>query len=228
MSMKKILIVANLGSVIEKGKSILNRSEFMIFSTKSGNEALSIHRKEQVDLIIADLETEDLGGDQLCSTLRSVNELKNVSFILICRRSEQDLGRAADCKVNAVLTKPLVPEELLAKVGQLLNISERKSYRVLIKITVEGKYRNEPFFCSSRDISSSGILIETEKSLERGDLISCSFFLPGSRRIATQGQVMRIIGESGDIRRYGVRFQTLSREDVNALDEFVRMESQQE
>ena len=55
--------------------------------------------------------------------------------------------------------------EIIEKVGQLLEIPERKSYRVLLKVTINGRLTTETFYCSSQNISASGILIETEKTL---------------------------------------------------------------
>lgn len=221
-TMKKILIVADLNSTIEQGKTILARSDFRVFSTRSGKEALLIHEAEKVDLIIADLESQDLRGDQLCSMIRADENLKKVSVIMLCRNRQDDLERIEECKANAVLTKPLAAKEFLSQVSRLLSVSERKSYRVLIRITVDGKFKNEPFFCTSRNLSSSGILIETVKTLDKGDAIACSFFLPQSRQILAHGEVMRIIKDSGELHQYGVRFLALSPEDITALDEFIR------
>jgi len=223
--MKKVLLVDSLKILIEKERTILNRADIKIFTASSSQEALAIHTKEKVDLIVADLDMPGISGDKLCATIRNQEDLKHVSFILVCGGSESDLHRVARCKANLHLTKPIRPLQFIESVSRLLDIPERKSYRVLLKATVNGKFGNEPFFCSSQDISVSGLLLETDKSLEKGDIMNCSFFLPGAERIVVDAQVMRIVKNDDTAIRYGVRFIDLKPVSKAALNAFIEKRS---
>ncbi|MEJ2695470.1 MAG: response regulator [Candidatus Sulfobium sp.] len=223
--MKKILIVDDVHAFIEKEKSILNRSDFTIFTTTSSREALELHRSEKMDLIVMDLEMPELNGDELCSQIRRDPVLQQVSVIIVGTNSDSDMNRFKRCQANAYITKPIRPLQLLEKVSQLLDIPERKSYRVLLKVSVNGKSPGETFFCSSQNISTSGILIETDKKLEKGDSISCSFFLPGAERITADAEVMRVAANGTDAYHYGVRFLDLKSHHRASIDSFIKSKS---
>ena len=223
--MKKILIVDDLRAFIDKEQSILNRSDFKIFTTTSSQEALQLHRAEKMDLIVLDLDMPELNGDDLCSLIRKDPRAQNVSVIAVGTDSESDRNRAKRCQANAYVTKPIRPLQLLEKVSQLLEIPERKSYRVLLKITVNGESTSDSFFCSSHNISTSGILIETEKILNRGDSISCSFFLPGAERISTDAQIVRVATNGTGSFHYGAHFTNLDPRHRASIDSFVKKKS---
>ena len=222
MSMKKILIVDDLASFVDKEKSILNRADFKIYTAMSGEEALKIHKADQMDMIVTDLEMPGLPGDKLCSIIRQDETLKNVSVIIVCSNSAADRAKVARCQANAYITKPIRPIEFLEKVSQLLDIPERQSYRVLLKVKVKGKATDEGFFCSSRNISVTGLLIETDKILEKGDIISCSFFLPKSECIVTDAEVMRVVKSDEKTHQYGVRYLDISPRFRSSIESFIK------
>lgn len=223
--MKKVLLVNDVKTLVEKERTILNRSDIEIFTAVSSEEALAIHRKEKVDLIIADLDMPGISGDKLCTMIRNEEDLKHVSFIMVCGGSESDLHRIARCKANVHVKKPIRPLQFLESVSSLLDIPERKSYRVLLKATVDGKFGNEPFFCSSQDISATGLLLETDKTLERGDIMNCSFFLPGAVKVVTDAEVVRVVKNEDGMLRYGVRYVGLQPVFKASIDTFIEKRS---
>lgn len=223
--MKKILLVADLRAIVEQQKTILNRADFRIFTATSGKEALDIHNVEGMDLIVADLDTPGISGDTLCSMIRKDDQNKEVSFILLCNSSPSELSRVKRCNANTHLIKPIRPVQFLEKVSLLLDIPERQSYRVLLKVKIKGKATDNAFFCSSRNISVSGLLIETDKLLLKGDIISCSFFLPGSECIVTDAEVMRNIRNEDGSMQYGVRYLNIDPRYRAAIEKFIASKS---
>ncbi|HLO26770.1 MAG TPA: response regulator, partial [Geobacteraceae bacterium] len=123
--MKKILLVNSVILYYEKNKSLLNRSEFEVFTAVSGGEALRVHRDKKMDLIVADLNMPQMSGDELCSIIRTEKEFRNVSILLTCRDTPDELERIAQSGANAWITKPIDSGQFLAKIGQLLAISIR-------------------------------------------------------------------------------------------------------
>jgi len=223
---KKILIVDNLKDMLERERTILNRLSFEIFTTSTGHEALSVHKEQQVDLMVIALDLPDMSGDKLCSSIRNNSALKQVSIIMTCNHDPDSIKRATRCGANAHITKPFHSGQLIEQVTKLLSIPQRQSYRVLLRISIKGNFANEPFFCSSHDISSAGIMIETDKQLAKGDLLSCSFFIPGFGKIVSEGEVMRA-DNSTDVPRYGIRFRYLDSEYKNGIDSFIADRSEQ-
>ncbi|MBI5073940.1 MAG: response regulator [Nitrospirae bacterium] len=217
---KKILIVDNLEDMLEREKTILNRVSFEIFTASTGHEALSVHREHRVDLMVISLDLPDMSGDKLCSSIRKEADLRQVSVIMTCSNDADCIERATRCGANAHITKPFHSGQLTEQVTKLLSIPQRQSYRVLLRISIKGSFDNKAFFCSSRDISATGIMIETDKQLAKGDLLSCSFFLPGFGKINVDGEIMRT-DNSGAIARYGVRFRYLDPACKNGIDTFI-------
>jgi CheY-like chemotaxis protein len=223
--MKKVLVVDYLRAHVDKEKTILDRSDIKIFAATSVEEALALHKAEIVDVIIVALDMPDMSGDKLCSIVRRDDALKHVAVIIACSASRADIERVTRCGANAHVTKPIRPVEFLETVTRFLDVPERKSYRVLLKATVNGKFANEPFYCSSQNISVSGLLIETEKALERGDVLSCSFFLPGSECIVAGAEIMREVKGLGNTISYGVRFINLRPAFKTAIETFIEKRS---
>jgi DNA-binding response OmpR family regulator len=219
---KKVLIVDGLRALLAKEEGILSRQDFLLFTANSGGEALSLHRKEKVDLIITGLSMEDMDGEAFCTAIRDDKDLNRVSIIIVCANSRAEIERSSKCKANACVTRPIEPLKLLTEVGRLLDIQGRKSYRVVLKVTVDGRSGTASFFCSSRNISASGILIETERSLEKGGKITCAFFLPKSEHIVAEGEIMRVVPIAGNTFQYGIRYIDLRPDHRSAIEEFVR------
>lgn len=218
--MKKILIVDKLDAIIEKRKSMLSRSEFAILTATSGEEAVRIHREEKVDLILTELDMPVMSGDALCSKVRSDPELKKVSVIIVCSNGDSDVRRCQACGANDYVAKPVNSNELSQKVGALLSVPARLSMRLLIKVSVKGKFRGESFFASSKNISATGILIETEKVLEKGDVITCGYFL-GADQVESDGQVVRVVRMAEGRNDYGVKFKGMNASTKAKIDQYV-------
>ncbi len=224
--MKKILLATSPKTLIDTEKGILNRTDLKIFTTTSGKEALSIHRDEKVDLAILELEMPEINGDTLCSIIRKDDELKKVSLIIICNNNLSDMKRYSKCRANSYIAIPINPVILMEKVSELINISERKSYRVILNASVNGQHMNQSFLCYSRDISSSGILIETDKVLAAGDTILCSFYLRNSI-IISEGKVVRSDKKTieSDINQYGINFSDLTPNSKSTIEAYIKGKS---
>ena len=215
-------------TILEKEKSLLNREGIKLFSAATTDDVLSTHRVEKVDIIIVELHTPGMKSEELCSTIRSDKILSKVSMIILCPDNTADIEKSTRCKANAVLTLPMDPAKLLEKVRQLLEISWREAYRVLVSVNVSGTSKDKSFFCRSGNISITGMLIETEKGFEKGDQLACSFFLPDSVQIKTTGEIVRVMKQVAGSKtcQYGIRFSALPAEAKSAIEVFVERKSQ--
>lgn len=221
--MKKILIADALKALLAKEKSFLDRASVKMFTAATNDDILAVHRAEQVNLIISQLDMTGMKSDQLYAAIRNDGELRKVSLIMICNGGPGDREHAERCTANAVMTKPVDTALLLKKVQDLLDISWRESYRVLLSVNVTGTSKESSFFCRSENISTTGLLVETDRGLKEGDRVVCSFFLPGARQIVAPGEIVRSIdsAQKAGQRRYGVKFDKLTPEAKSAIDAFV-------
>jgi DNA-binding response OmpR family regulator len=204
--MKKIIIADSLRDFIEQDVSLIAGQDNKVFYIKSVQEALDIHRKEKVNLIIITLDYPDLSCERLCSVIRADKVLKTVSILIVCSDKFSDIERCLKCGASDYITRPLSPAAFLWKVSRLLNVSERTSYRVIVKVVNMDDHKAAHIFCASKNISSSGVLLETDVIFNKGNRLICSFFLPNSIRIVANGEIMRINDKENGFKEYGVRF----------------------
>lgn len=220
--MKKILVLRDIKADADKKGGILSRAAFRIITADSNPEVLEMHKQENFDLIITKLKSSGLDGDDLCSLIRKDEKLRKVSVIIVCGYNKIEVDRSSNCGANAVLTMPLSTDELSSLVFNLLNIPRREAYRVIINVQVNGKHDNKSFLCSSVNISSTGILIETANKLDLGDKVSCSFFLPGVKKMTLNGTIVRCHTKSVDIYEYGIKFDRVNLEDRASIEAFIQ------
>ena len=220
--MKKVLIVDHLEPFLEQETRILSNRGLQILTATSGEEAIAVHKKDTVNLIVTALNMPEMSGDKLCSQIRRDKGLKSVSVIILCENKKADLDRCARCGANSFVTRPLDPAQLLEKVSQLIDIPKRSGMRVLIKVFVKGKLKSQAFFCTSVNISKSGILLEVDRALSKDDLITCAFFVPGADSITVDCEITRMLQISKEIFHCGAKFLNLSPRQVSSIEAFVR------
>ena len=204
--MKKIIIADSLKDFIKQHVSQIAGYDNKVFYIKSAQEALDLHRKERANLIIITLDYSDLSCEQLCSFIRGDEVLKVVSILIVCSEKLSDIERCLRCGASDYITQPVSPAAFLWKVSRLLNVSERTRYRVIVKVVNMDDIKAAHVFCASKNISSSGLLLETNVIFSKGDKLTCSFFLPNSIRIVADGEIMRIHEKENGLKEYGVRF----------------------
>lgn len=219
--MKKILLVNASRYFFDEGKSLLDRKDFQVFLAPSALHALRIHRQEKVNLIVSELNMPEMGGDALCTRIREENESRTVSFILVCHDNPAELQRANNCSANICLKIPFSAKTILEQVEKLLTISVRRGYRVLLRAKVKGSKDDTTFFCTSQNISASGMLIETDRTLLHGDQLSCSFYLPGSAHITADGEIVRSEAIADGKHQCGIRFTSIAPEHKLEIEKFI-------
>ena len=75
-------------------------------------------RPESIDLVISDITMPNLDGTQLASRIQAIREVPVILYTGFC--DSQIQARAADIEVDKLLNKPLLPDELVAEVKELL------------------------------------------------------------------------------------------------------------
>jgi DNA-binding response OmpR family regulator len=219
--MKKLLLINPVSDALAWDNYFLARDELQIFTATGAEEGLGIHRREKVNLLITELELPDMAGDELCSHIRQEQELREVSVIIVCRDLPEEIERAKTCGANGRLLKPVTPEQLEECVGKHLDVPKRQDCRVLVRAQLYGEHGATTLFCTSRNISTAGLLLESDGLLAAGDRISCMLFLPSARQITAIGEVVRITRLSRLTNQYGIRFISLNPQALAEIETFV-------
>jgi CheY-like chemotaxis protein len=228
--MKKILIAHDVHESLEQQQTFLDRTDFMVFTAKTNDEAYTIHQTQQVDLIITRLDMPGMAGERFCSLIRNDDQLRAASLIIICANTPEAIDQAERCRANAVLIEPLHPVVLMVKTQQLLEIAGRETLRVLLSATVDSFSENEPFFCRTVNVSATGMLIETNKQLGEGARLTCSFYLPNAKKIQASCKVIRtaLAAPGDEDHQYGLMFTDMTGDAKQVLVDYIVKTSMKE
>ena len=208
-------------TVIGKEEDILSRAEYKIFTAISGEEALKMHEGQKMDLIVADLDTSGVSGDKLCSMVKKERKMNGTSVILACNDNTPDIAKCKNAGADFYIIKPVNAAQLLKRISQVFNVQRRESLRRPMGVSVVGSYSLKTFFCHAVDISSTGLLIETDRILNKGKTVSCLLSIPDSRQITVRGKIMRAIIKPDYTYRYGINFDDLNTGTRSVIEAFI-------
>ena len=90
---------------------------YRLLVAKDGRTAIEIARQAQPDLVLLDVLMPDVGGFEVCRTLKSDPALKNAPVIFLSALGDVS-DKVAGLSLGAVdyITKPIQPEEVIARV----------------------------------------------------------------------------------------------------------------
>jgi DNA-binding NtrC family response regulator len=221
--MQKVLFSKDLISMMMQGENLLNRSDMMVFTAATTDDILKVHIEETLDLIVTMLDLPGTRSEAIFDIIWQSQSLKKVRVIIICEDSIFHRSRCKQCGAHHILTMPVDPELIREQVRQFLNVAQRQASRVVLKVSVEGKYDDQSFLCHTENISATGALIRAELDLSPENRISCSFYLPDGTRINTQGDVVRVLKQAGSNGTlYGIRYTNIPAESQAKIDAFVQ------
>jgi DNA-binding response OmpR family regulator len=219
--MKKIIIAEPILRFIETGNTLFGRGSITVYPARTSEDVFALHREHNADIIATDVALPVMGGLQLCSLIRKDAGLKGVSIIMLCDGTEPSRAACLQAGANEVLTNPVDPIELFTRISELLVIPRRQDMRTTLRVSSAGRRENLSFLGMSRNISISGMLLETEQELEKGERLSCKLEI-GSREITVDCEVMRARKNSQGGFHYGVKFINLDIKSLIIIDQFVQ------
>lgn len=116
-SMGRILVVDDQAANLRVVGMLLQRQGYEVIPASSGDEALARCAESEPDLILLDVMMPGMDGFDVMNALRANGPLK-VPVVFVTAAHDRDLLlRAFDAGVVDYVTKPFLPEELLARVN---------------------------------------------------------------------------------------------------------------
>jgi PAS domain S-box-containing protein len=115
-----LMMVDDEPSLAELFATALRNAGFTVQSFSDSGEALRVFsaNPEAFDVIIADITMPILDGIQLASNMRVIRDVPIILYTGFCDKHIQT--RAEDVQVNKLLNKPILPEELVREVKELI------------------------------------------------------------------------------------------------------------
>ncbi len=114
----RILVVDDQAANLRVVSALLNRQGYAVTTSSTGDEALSLYEEVQPDLILLDVMMPSMDGFEVLAALRARAPDARVPVIFVTAAHDRDLLlRAFDAGVVDYVTKPFLPEELIARVN---------------------------------------------------------------------------------------------------------------
>ena len=222
---KKVLIVDDTESGLALLRKIVTLARFTTFEANSGRQALKIHRRERVDLIIMDLQMPGMDGEQVTRTIRAERTRRAVSILMFADGSRPGLReRCLAAGADDFVSKPFKNTDLLARARSLMNVVVRKPTALLAHVKVEdAEPAAKPFVAQIVNVSTSGLLLKANVPLATGRRVRVKFFVPDSTaQISARATVVRRADAAGAA-RWGVRFTALGTAARRIILDYVSM-----
>ena len=116
-----ILIADDEPNQLELMSFNLSNAGYSIIKASNGKEAMELIENHSPDLIILDWMMPKMSGIDVCRTLRSRSETKQIPIIILSARSEDsDKSLGLDTGADDYISKPFSPKELISRVKALL------------------------------------------------------------------------------------------------------------
>ncbi len=117
MKQAKVLIVDDEARILEILKLYLENQKFEVYTASSGQEALELLEKIEIDVIVSDLMMPNIDGTQLCRIVKNEEKYNNPYFIMLTAKTTID-SKIEGLKIGAddYITKPFNVKEVIARV----------------------------------------------------------------------------------------------------------------
>jgi DNA-binding response OmpR family regulator len=181
MSKIRILYVEDepfLGRIV---KESLESRDFEVTMVTDGHQAQSVFERDNPDICVLDVMLPSKDGYSIAKDIRQVNP--NVPIIFVTAKTQtEDLLKGFEVGGNDYLRKPFSMEELIVRVTNLLNLSQ-KSGKAIPENVILGKYEFNPLRyelkkndtvkkLSHREASLLQILVENRNAtVQRKDIL---------------------------------------------------------
>jgi CheY-like chemotaxis protein len=109
---RKILVVDDDPVIRDMMADILDFEGHSIVVARNGNEALQLLRSDQDFLVFLDIMMPGMNGKELCAVLESDPHLRK-RHIIILMSAMDNLEEASSLKVEAILRKPFVVDDVI-------------------------------------------------------------------------------------------------------------------
>jgi CheY-like chemotaxis protein len=203
-------------------EGLLARRGDAVVVVPSGAAAIGMLPTGRTRLVILQQHLADMDVPHFCRIVRDGPATRAVSLLLIADEGDEAvaaLSLAAGC--NDVIHRPFDEADLDDRVGRLAAVPVRKELRTLVKLELSMERAGQFFLGHSLNVSSSGILVQTNQILAPEARVNIQFYLqndPVPMRVEAQVVRAEFLGGAA---RYGMKFLGVRGDDFRRLAAFI-------
>jgi len=190
-----ILVVDEQAAARATEISCFERIGCTVHSAGALEEALEAARAATLDIAVVSEHCLENEPCEACASLRSASGRSDLPIVLI---SDEDAPGAIEakeaCGCSDYVPRSVSQMELVRRVANILQIPPRRFLRTMVAQTDAGLQSKLDYLGHSRDISRTGILIETSHPMSIDQVIKIKFLLPYSNSlIDVTTQITRVL-----------------------------------
>ena len=141
---KRLLVVDDEPNLLRAVAACLKAEAYEVSTARSGHEALLQLAESLPDLIISDIRMPGMDGYKLARQLRGSPRTALVPIVFLTAKDETaDRIEGFRAGIDAYLTKPFEPEELIAVVNAILHRVER-THSQIARLVSSGNAEDTP------------------------------------------------------------------------------------
>ncbi len=119
---KKILVIEDELIILLSILNLLERNGYRAIDANNGEIGIQLARQENPDLIICNMAMPRVTGYEVIRELRNYPNTTMIPFIVITAQATPvEIEQWQELGVNNYLSKPYNSDELLRKIGEILN-----------------------------------------------------------------------------------------------------------
>ena len=125
--LKKVVCVDDEAEMIDLVKFILSRQNFIVTGAPDGKTGLKTIEEVEPDLVILDLMMPEIDGWEVYQQMQAREDMVDIPVIILTAKA-QSIDRVLGlhiARVNAYLTKPFKPQDLLETIDRVLTKAGR-------------------------------------------------------------------------------------------------------
>ena len=128
MAGEKILDIDDSPTVQRLIEMILSSQGYEVVLASDGEEGIAMARSERPAVILVDFVMPKMNGFQVCKILKEDPEFKDTPIILVTSKGDKVGSKFVDVLgITEYFTKPFQPEELLAKIREVIDKRQKSA-----------------------------------------------------------------------------------------------------
>jgi DNA-binding NarL/FixJ family response regulator len=144
---KRLLVVDDEPNLLRAVAACLRSEGYDVLTARSGRDALATLAETIPDLIISDIRMPGMHGHTLVQRIRSSPRSALIPIIFLTAKDQKaDRVEGFRTGVDAYITKPFEPDELLAVIASIFSRVERTRAEVARLIGEPSHSKPEPFY----------------------------------------------------------------------------------
>src|SRR5918997_2277500 len=150
---KRLLVVDDEPNLLRSVAAALRAEGYEVVTARNGREALVRVAESVPDLVISDIRMPGMDGYQLAGQLRASSRTALVPIVFLTAKDET-ADRIAGFRsgVDAYITKPFEPDELLPVIHSILSRVER-THAEIARLVSSAATDNEPHALQDEDLT---------------------------------------------------------------------------